>query len=149
MFAAIANYIDGFFSRIESEARKLLKKRLGEIVLGRFVGPDAERVTIRGLAEDYLNDYRVNGRKSFEKAEEMVTRLDNEGNKKDSPLMACFGDCKAHGLRADIWERLRVPAIGERRGQRHDQPRTGGAQAHVQPRFEVRANLPQALYTDA
>ena len=35
----------------ESEARKLLKKRLGEIVLGRFVGPDAERVTIRELAE--------------------------------------------------------------------------------------------------
>jgi integrase len=86
----------------ESEARKLLKKRLGEIALGRFVGPDAERVTIRELAEDYLNDYRVNGRKSLEKAEEMVTRLDDEGNKKDSPLMANFGDCKAHSLRADM-----------------------------------------------
>src|SRR5262245_56587274 len=89
-------------SEKESDARKLLKKRLGEIALGRFVGPDAERVTIRELAEDYLNDYRVNGRKSLEKAEEMVTRLDDEGNKKDSPLMANFGDCKAHSLRADM-----------------------------------------------
>jgi integrase len=86
----------------EREAQKLLKKRIGEMMLGRFVGPDAERVTIRELAEDYLNDYRVNGRKSLEKAEEMVTRLDDERNKKDSPLMANFGDCKAHSLRADM-----------------------------------------------
>ena len=48
----------------ESDARKLLKKRLGEIVLGRFVGPDAERVTIRELAEQYRTDYRVNQKES-------------------------------------------------------------------------------------
>ena len=28
----------------ESEARKLLKKRLGEIATGHFIGPDAERL---------------------------------------------------------------------------------------------------------
>ena len=55
----------------ESDARKVLKKRLGEIALGRFIGPDAERVTIRELAGDYLNDYRVNARKSLDKAERM------------------------------------------------------------------------------
>jgi hypothetical protein len=49
----------------ESEARKLLKKRLGEIALGRFIGPDAERVTIRELAGDYLNDYRVQREKEL------------------------------------------------------------------------------------
>ena len=86
-------------SEKEADARKLLNKRHGDIALGRFVGPDAERVTIRELAEAYLNDYRVNGRKSLEKAEE--TRVDEDGNKKDSPLMACFGDCEAHSLRAD------------------------------------------------
>jgi len=56
-----------------------LKKRLGEIALGRFIGPDAERVTIRELAEDYLNNYRVNARKSLDKAERMVKRHDDDG----------------------------------------------------------------------
>lgn len=88
-------------SERESEARKLLKKRLGEITLGRFIGPDAERVTIRELAQDYLNDYRINGRKSLDKAERMVKRIDDDGKETDSELMAYFGDCKAHSVGAD------------------------------------------------
>jgi integrase len=88
-------------SEKESEARKLLKKRLGEIALGRFVGPDVEKVTIRELAVLYVNDYRINGRKSLEKAEDMITRVDEDGKEKDSPLMAHFGDCKAHTVGAD------------------------------------------------
>ena len=88
-------------SNKESEARKLLKKRLGEIVLGRFVGPEAERVTIRELAEDYLNDYRVNGRKSLDKAERMVKRLDEDDEEIDSELMDYFGDCRAHSVGTD------------------------------------------------
>ena len=76
------------------------KGGLGEIVLGRFVGPDAERVTIRQLAEDYLNDYRINGRKSLDKAERVVKRYD-DGKEKDSVLMAYFGDWKAHSVGAD------------------------------------------------
>ena len=86
----------------ESDARKLLKKRAGEIAVSRFIGPEAERVTIRELAQDYLNDYRVNGRKSLDKAERMVTRHDDDGgNEKDSVLMAYFGDCKAHNVGTD------------------------------------------------
>jgi hypothetical protein len=84
----------------ESEARKVLKKRIGEIALGRFIGPDAERVTIRELAKDYLNDYRVNGRKSLDKAERMVKRYDDD-KEMDSELMAYFGDCKAHSVGTD------------------------------------------------
>ena len=71
-------------SEKESEARKLLKRRLGEIVLGRFIGPDAERVTIRELAEHFLNDYRVNARKSLDKAERMVKRYDEDDKEMDS-----------------------------------------------------------------
>jgi hypothetical protein len=41
---------------------------LGEIVTGRFYGPEADRVTVRDLAEDYLNDYRINGKKTLDKA---------------------------------------------------------------------------------
>jgi hypothetical protein len=66
----------------ESEARKLLKKRLGEIALGRFVGPDAERVTIRELAVQYLNDYRMNQKKSLDKAERTIKRFDEDGEER-------------------------------------------------------------------
>jgi integrase len=102
-------------SEKESEARKLLKRRLGEIVLGRFVGPDAERVTIRELAQDYLNDYRINGRKSIDKAERMVKRTDDGGKETDSDLMTYFGDCKAHSVGTDavkkyVAERLETGA---------------------------------------
>jgi integrase len=85
----------------ESDARKLLKKRLGEIALGRFVGPDAERVTIRELAVQYLNDYRVNQKKSLDKAERIVKRHDPDGKEIDSELMAYFGDWKAHSVGTD------------------------------------------------
>lgn len=76
----------------ESEAR------LGEIVSGRFHGLEADRVTIRELAEDYLNDYRINGKKSLAKAERMVRRNDEDGNVIDSQLMVFFGSCKAHAV---------------------------------------------------
>jgi integrase len=88
-------------SEKESEARKLLKKRLGEIAIGRFIGPDAERVTIRELAEQFLNDYRVNQKKSLDKAERTVKRYDDDGKEIDSELMAYFGDCKAHSVGTD------------------------------------------------
>lgn len=89
-------YRESSGSTKEADARKLLKKRLGEIALGRFIGPDAERVTVRELAQDYLNDYRVNKRKSLDKAERMVKRFDDDGNEEDGPLLAYFGDDKAH-----------------------------------------------------
>jgi hypothetical protein len=41
----------------EAEARKLLKKRLGEIALGRFAGPKAERILFSEIAQDFLTDY--------------------------------------------------------------------------------------------
>jgi integrase len=79
----------------ESDARRLLKKRLGEIAIGRFIGADAERVTIRELAEDYLNDYRVNDKKSLDKAVRCANRI-NE----------FFGDLKAHTVTTDIVKRF-------------------------------------------
>src|SRR5262245_545859 len=79
----------------ESDARKFLKRRLGEIALGRFIGPDAERVTIRELAEDYLNDYRVNDKKSLDKAIRCANRIKE-----------FFGDLKAHTVTTDIVKRF-------------------------------------------
>jgi integrase len=50
-------------------AQKLLDRRLGEIAEGRFVSLDVNKTTIRELAEDFLREYRVNGRKSYGHAE--------------------------------------------------------------------------------
>ncbi len=58
-----------------TDAVKLLRRRLEEISRGRLIGPDAERTTFENLAQMLLDDYRVNGRKSTERAESSVKRL--------------------------------------------------------------------------
>jgi len=89
----------------EIDARKLLRKRHGEMAVSRFAGPDADKVTIRELAGDYVTDYRVNGKKTLFKALRAVARPDNEGKATDSPLMAYFGDFRAHEVGTDLIRR--------------------------------------------
>jgi integrase len=98
-------YRESSGSTKEADARKLLRERHGEMALGRFTGPDADKVTIRELAVDYVTDYRVNGKKSLSKALRMVTRHDDEGKEKDSILMEYFGDFKAHEVGTDLIKR--------------------------------------------
>jgi hypothetical protein len=45
-------------SRKESDGRKLLKKRLGEIAARKPVGPDIERTNFEDLAAMIVNDYK-------------------------------------------------------------------------------------------
>ena len=45
----------------EAQAKRLLKKRLGEINAGRFIGPSEERLTFDELVQDLVNDYQLNG----------------------------------------------------------------------------------------
>jgi integrase len=52
-----------------SEAVKQLNKRLAEIDKGIFVEPETRRIEVRELAEDFLDDYRINRRKSLPDAE--------------------------------------------------------------------------------
>ncbi len=52
-------------SKKASDAKRLLRRREGEIGAGSFVGPCAERVRFEELAEGFLNDYQANGRKSL------------------------------------------------------------------------------------
>lgn len=75
----------------EKDARDLLRQRLGEISTGRFIGPEADKVTLRELGEDFLNDYRINGKKSLDKAERGLKHV-----------LAFFGDFKAHGVGTDL-----------------------------------------------
>lgn len=53
----------------KEKAKKKLKIRLAEITAGTFVGPQAERVRVQELAEDFLREYRINGRKSIDDVE--------------------------------------------------------------------------------
>jgi len=59
----------------ESEAKRLLKKREGEIATGKIPGVYFDRITFDELAEDFLADYRVNGKKSLRRAERSVNHL--------------------------------------------------------------------------
>lgn len=85
------SYRESSRSSKEADARRLLKKRLGEIGLGRFIGPYAERVTIGDLAEDLLNDYRVNGKRSLEGLEHRLKHV-----------LPFFGDYRAHEVGTDL-----------------------------------------------
>jgi integrase len=75
----------------ESDARKLLKRRLGEIAIGRFVGLEAEKVAVSELADDVVNDYRINDKDSLDKAERTAKRIKE-----------FFGGYKAHSVGTDL-----------------------------------------------
>jgi integrase len=59
----------------ESMARRLLKKREGEISQGKLPGVYFDRVRFDELAEDFLTDYRINQKKSLVKAERSAKHL--------------------------------------------------------------------------
>ena len=62
-------------SNRESDARRLLKKRLGEIGRGKLVGPTEERVTFEDIASDYLRDHTLKGGRSIRQANPRVAHL--------------------------------------------------------------------------
>lgn len=57
------------------DARRLLKIREGEISEGKLPGIIFERVLFDELAEEYLQDLRINGRKAIDRAERSVRNL--------------------------------------------------------------------------
>ena len=59
-------------SKKEADAKRLLKKREGEISDGKLPGIYFDRVKFDELAEDFLRDYRINQKKSLDKAERSV-----------------------------------------------------------------------------
>jgi integrase len=65
-------YFESSKSTKQAEARKLLKKREGEIADGKLPGLYFDRVRFEELAADYLTDLRMNGRKTIDKAERQI-----------------------------------------------------------------------------
>jgi len=68
-------YRESSHSESEAQARKLLKKRLGEINAGRFIGPSENRLTFETLVEGLINDYRVNGKRSLSTVQYYIPHL--------------------------------------------------------------------------
>ena len=54
-------------ARKRTDALKLLRRRLGELGIGRFVGPAAERVTIEQLIDLVEADYELKERRSLKR----------------------------------------------------------------------------------
>ena len=61
-------YRESSHSDRETVARKLLKKRLGEIGIQKFIGPTEERITFEDLAAALLTDYEINAKRSIDAA---------------------------------------------------------------------------------
>jgi integrase len=59
----------------KGEAKRLLQLRIGQIAEGRYIGPRADKVRFEELAEDMLNDYRINNKKSINDATRSVSAL--------------------------------------------------------------------------
>jgi len=59
----------------ESEAKRLLKKREGEISEGKIPGVYFDRIRFNDLCDDFLADYRINGKKSLVRAERSANHL--------------------------------------------------------------------------
>ena len=68
-------YRESTKSTKESDARRLLKKREGEISEGKLPGIYFDRVRWDELAEDYLTNFRLEGRKSTIRAEIALDHL--------------------------------------------------------------------------
>jgi integrase len=68
-------YRESTRSRKEADAKRLLKKREGEISRGKLPGIYFDRMTFDEVAEDFLADYRINRKKSLNRAEKSVEHL--------------------------------------------------------------------------
>jgi len=68
-------YYESSRSHKETDAKRLLKEREGEIAQGKMPGINFERVFFDDLAESFLADYRINGFKSMERARISVNHL--------------------------------------------------------------------------
>jgi len=62
-------------SKTKKIAEGLLKRREGDIAQGKIPGIQFEKVTFDELAREFLQDYRINHKKSLERAEISVSQL--------------------------------------------------------------------------
>jgi len=72
------SYQESSQSKKESDAKRLLKSREGQISDGKFPGLKVEKVRFDELAQDLINDYKMNGKKSLRRVKLSVDHLNRE-----------------------------------------------------------------------
>ena len=68
-------YYESSRSTKEADAKRLLKLREGEISQGKLPGVYFDKVRFEELAQDFLNDYIINAKKSLQRAEISLKHL--------------------------------------------------------------------------
>lgn len=68
-------YFESTHTDSEPEAKRKLKLREGQIALNRFPGLRVEKILFDELAQDLINDYKMNGRKSLDRVELSLKHL--------------------------------------------------------------------------
>ena len=74
-YRAGKEYRESAKTKKESEAKRKLQAREGQIAENRFFGLKVEKVKFEELAEDFINDYKINGKKSIDRAERSIKNL--------------------------------------------------------------------------
>lgn len=68
-------YRESSKSNKETDAKKLLRKREGEISEGKLPGVFFDKIRFDELTKDFLTDYRINQRKSLTRAKQSIEHL--------------------------------------------------------------------------
>ena len=69
------SYRESSKSEKETDAKRLLRIREGQIEQGKFPGLKVEKILVDELADDLMAEYRVNGRKSLDRVETCIKHL--------------------------------------------------------------------------
>jgi len=95
-------YFESTHTRNETEAKRKLKLREGQIVEGKFPGLKAEKILFDELAQDMINDYKMNSRKSLDRVEHSLKHLNIH-----------FSGVRASNISTDLIQRYIVKRQGE------------------------------------
>ncbi|PIW87581.1 MAG: site-specific integrase [Nitrospirae bacterium CG_4_8_14_3_um_filter_41_47] len=90
-------YYESTHTKNEVEAKRKLKLREGQIVEGKFPGLRVEKILFDELAQDLVNDYKMNGRKSLERIEYSLKHLNTH-----------FSGLRASNITTDLIQRYIV-----------------------------------------
>jgi len=69
------SYYESTHTKNEAEAKRKLKLREGQIAEGKFPGLRVEKILFDELAQDLINDYKLNGKKSLGSVENYLQHL--------------------------------------------------------------------------
>ena len=115
-------YRESTKSKKEADAKRLLKKREGEISEGKLPGIYFDKVRFDELAEDLLNDYRINGKSTLENVQRVV----------DLHLEPFFRRYAGNEYNHRLSKGVHCPALRGWGRECNRQPGTGGTETRIQ-----------------